>query len=115
MLENNPSFDHSNQSIDYIHSQVKDQVENLEPAAIKIVLSQFLALNYSNQLMTLIEDYLLDNQNDQVEEWKSLGIYKSEIATILHNISKDEILPNSLGEYDLNVIQGYIDTHLATL
>lgn len=85
-LKNNPYIE---PNIDDILLEAEDLLEGLSPQACKIVLSSFLALNYSNKYLEKVEMELYDEYSDTVEEWSNVGIFTSELGCILENLEKD--------------------------
>lgn len=90
LLENNPSFDTSQNTIENIYNSIEEQLVGLEQPGIKIVISQFLGLHYSSEIFDMVEEYLLDDHSETVKQWRELGIYNSEVAVILLNIKAEE-------------------------
>lgn len=84
-LEHNPSYE---PNIEDIYLEVEDQLEGLEPAACRIVLSSFLALNYSNKYKEKVEEILLDDYSEISKGWSEVGIFNSELGCIIQNIER---------------------------
>ncbi|MDM1064803.1 hypothetical protein HXZ88_04110 [Myroides odoratimimus] len=101
-LENNPNATiHTNAVL----SEIKEQLSHLGSKAQRIMLSEFLSSHYSNSLYNQVEEILLDNHPSLSQEWKNLGIFTSEVTTLVLNIEKDNYA------LDINLIEHYISTY----
>lgn len=106
-LENNPTFE---PNIEDIYLEIEDQLEGLKPQGCRIVLSSFLALNYSNKYIEKVEMALYDDYSDIVNGWSELGIFTSELGSVLVNLERDVIKYPDMPIEDL--IKSSIESHM---
>lgn len=94
-IENNPSYE---PNIEDIYLKVADQLEGLEPNACRVILSSFLALNYSHKYKDLVEeiiktyisDYMIKNNEFVIDDFAQ-RIKKSRIVSDEEQIKFSEV------------------------
>lgn len=88
------------QKIDYIYKEIKEEIEGLDNEAASIIIREFLHLNYSSEVFSIIEKLVEEPPfKETFDGYKEIGfLYTTEVGAIMSQIAEEKIVEKFGGD-----------------